>query len=106
LRNRSTFAPALGNSCSLLCLLYSVNSRPTMLIGQKGVKYGLQPGVNVRRQPVPVQPKLAVFGDDSDGEENVGAQVARHAASKATDSRVCSTTHPPPPPPGHSSISD
>jgi hypothetical protein len=58
-----------------------------MLIGQKGIKYGLQQA-NVRRQAAPVQPKLSVFGEQSDDEDNVGAQVARHAASKATDSRV------------------
>ena len=58
-----------------------------MIIGQKGIKYGLQQA-NVRRQAAPVQPKLSVFGDLSDGEEDVGTQVARHAAAKATDSRV------------------
>ena len=75
-----------------------------MLIGQQGIKYGLQ--VKVQRQAAPVQPKLSVFGDQSDGEDDVGAQVARHAASKATDSRVrtdsisgcCDDLFRPPPP--------
>lgn len=61
--------------------------KPKMLVGQAGVRYGLQ-----TRQPKPAgQPagKLAAFGADSDSEEEtVGAQVARQAARKVADSKV------------------
>ena len=83
--------------------LWRFESPVEMIIGQKGIKYGLQQ-VNARRQAAPVQPKLSVFGDQSDGEDDVGAQVARHAASKATDSKVRigsvrDSCHTPPSPP-------
>jgi coiled-coil domain-containing protein 55 len=62
-----------------------------MLIGQKGVKYGLQV-----RQPAgkpaaaPPPKKASVFGeDDSDDEQpTVEQQIARQAARKQTDKRV------------------
>lgn len=65
--------------------------RPGAIVGQKGVKYGLQS----RQQPKPQQQaqpaggRLAAFGGDSDSdEEGVGAQVARQAARKVADSKV------------------
>ncbi|WIA28554.1 hypothetical protein OEZ86_011094 [Tetradesmus obliquus] len=60
-----------------------------MLVGQKGVKYGLhvrQP--KQQEQQKPATGRLAAFSADSDSEEDVGAQVARQAARKVADSKV------------------
>lgn len=59
------------------------------IIGQKGVKYGLE----VRARPKPVQPaqKRSVFGDDDgddDAVDNVEQQIARQAARKQSDKKV------------------
>ncbi len=67
-------------------------SRPGMVVGQKGVKYGLQLRSD-RQPPATKQPAaaargLAAFGVDSDSDEDVGAQVARQAARKVADSKV------------------
>lgn len=63
-----------------------------MLIGQKGVKYGLQ----VRQAPgskpeAPASRKKSVFGDSDEEDEapdNVERQIARQAARKQTDKKV------------------
>ncbi len=76
-----------------------------MIIGQKGVKYGLivpgrgssgsgKPGAQAPpgvRKPSAggTGQKLAAFGGDSDSEEeDVGTQVARQAARKRSDTKV------------------
>lgn len=60
-----------------------------MVIGQKGVKYGLQvkkPGPTAA--PAGAKPP-SVFGGDSDSEEEtVGAQVQRQAYAKKSDTKV------------------
>jgi hypothetical protein len=59
-----------------------------MIVGQKGVKYGL-----INRKDNTQPGRLAAFGGDSDSDEdNVGAQVARQAARKVADSKVSSTS--------------
>lgn len=63
-----------------------------MVIGQKGVKYGLQlrgPGSAAGAGAKPVAPKPTnVFGADSDSEEDVGTQVARQADKKRAAAKV------------------
>jgi hypothetical protein len=61
---------------------------PGMLVGQKGVKYGLQ-----TRHPQTAAGKqgaapLAAFAADSEDEEDVGQQVQKQAARKVTDAKV------------------
>jgi hypothetical protein len=61
------------------------------LIGQKGVKYGLQvrkPEKKDAKKPLP--PKPSIFGDDAsdEDEDNVERQIARHAARKQNDKKV------------------
>lgn len=61
-----------------------------MVIGQKGVKYGL---ITRKDEPSkakqPAGGRLAAFGGDSDSDEdNIGAQVARQAARKVADTKV------------------
>ena len=60
-----------------------------MILGQKGVKYGLQ----VRKPEKAAKPapaKKNVFGEDAsdDEEDNVERQIARHAARKQGDKKV------------------
>jgi hypothetical protein len=61
------------------------------VIGQKGVKYGLQvrkPGGGLASAPAGPKPP-SVFGGDSDSEEEtVGAQVQRQAYAKKADTKV------------------
>jgi len=62
------------------------------LIGQKGVKYGLQvrkPEKKDAKKGAP--PKPSIFGDDAsdEDEDNVERQIARHAARKQNDKKVC-----------------
>ena len=54
-----------------------------MLVGEKGVKYGLQ-------RPAAPAPKAkpSIFGADSDSEEDVGTQVARQADKKRAAAKV------------------
>ena len=61
-----------------------------ILIGQKGVKYGLTVRGAPGAQKKPVQPKKPVFGEDESDEEeaNVEQQIARQAARKQTDKKV------------------
>lgn len=65
-----------------------------MILGQKGVKYGLQvrqPEQNTKPKKVEKLQKPSAFGDDeSDDEEfqNVERQIARHAARKQDDKKV------------------
>eukprot|EP00955_Chlamydomonas_euryale_P110888 366028-Chlamydomonas_euryale.AAC.5 len=65
-----------------------------MLIGEKGVQYGLQlrrgPGsAAASAKPAPPRPKPAnVFGAESDSDEDVGAQVARQADKKRAAAKV------------------
>jgi hypothetical protein len=59
-----------------------------MLIGQKGVKYGLTTRKD-EKKPQPAPGRLAAFGGDSDSDEdNIEAQVARQAARKVADHKV------------------
>ena len=63
-----------------------------MLIGNKGVKYGLdvRGGKPKPKPTAPVQ-KRSVFGDedsDDDGGNTVEQQIARQAARKQTDTKV------------------
>lgn len=60
-----------------------------VLVGQKGVKYGLQTrGPKGATQPAQAGKPIAVFGDDSDSDNDVAAQVARQAATKHADVKV------------------
>lgn len=68
-----------------------------MLIGQKGVKYGLtvrKPDGAKGGKPAaaPAKKKQSVFGGDDDSDEdpqqNVEAQIARQAARKQADKKV------------------
>jgi hypothetical protein len=64
-----------------------------MIVGQKGVKYGLQLRTDKQapaaRQGGGAAPgRLAAFGADSDSDDDIGAQVARQAARKVADSKV------------------
>lgn len=62
-----------------------------LIIGQKGIKYGLQKPAGSRpaAPAPPKQPLGALFGGDSDSEEeDVGSQIARQAAKKAADAKV------------------
>ncbi|KAG7674989.1 hypothetical protein Ndes2526B_g07836 [Nannochloris sp. 'desiccata'] len=61
------------------------------LVGQKGVKYGLQvrkPEKKDAKKSAP--PKRSIFGDDAsdEDEDNVERQIARHAARKQNDKKV------------------
>jgi hypothetical protein len=70
---------------------HSNMQKPSMIVGQKGVKYGLhvrQP--KQQEQQKPTTGRLAAFSADSDSDEDVGAQVARQAARKVADSKVTS----------------
>lgn len=66
--------------------------KPSLIIGQRGVQYGLQvrkaPGAAAK--PAAARP-AAVFGMDSDSDDDVGAQVARQAAKKQSDAKVSFT---------------
>lgn len=60
-----------------------------MIIGQKGVKYGLEvrkPNETAKA----AEKKPSVFGDDDSGddEDNVEAQIARQAERKKNDRKV------------------
>lgn len=63
-----------------------------MLIGQKGVKYGLQVRAPSNAKPAaPAVKKRSVFGDEDseeEAEDNVEQQIARQAARKQTDKKV------------------
>ena len=63
-----------------------------MLIGQKGVKYGLDVrGAKPKAKPTAPVQKRSVFGDedsDEDAGNNVEQQIARQAARKQTDKKV------------------
>lgn len=65
-----------------------------MLQGVKGVKYGLTvPDSKKKKKPALAKPAaFSAFGDDGSDEdqhEAVPQQLARHAASKKSDSKVC-----------------
>lgn len=63
-----------------------------MLIGQKGVKYGLTVP-KPKAKPAAPPPKKSVFGDDDsdeDAQANVEQQIARQAARKQTDKKASS----------------
>jgi len=62
-----------------------------MLIGQKGVKYGLTVPKQKPKQAAAPPKKKSVFGEedsDDDGQANVEQQIARQAARKQTDKKV------------------
>lgn len=63
--------------------------KPGLIIGQKGVKYGLITHKDESKPAKAPAGKLAAFGGDSDSDEdNIEAQVARQAARKVADSKV------------------
>lgn len=63
--------------------------KPGMIIGQKGVKYGLHVrNTKQEEQKKPPAGRLAAFSADSDSDEDVGAQVARQAARKVADTKA------------------
>lgn len=66
------------------------------LIGEKGVKYGLQKpaGLQARRPgPPAAAPRPNIFGDD-DSDEDIEAQVARQADRKRSAAKVwCQINH-------------
>ena len=61
-----------------------------MILGQKGVKYGLQVRKPEKASKSVSQPKPNIFGDEaSDSEEdNVEKKILRHAARKQSDKKV------------------
>jgi hypothetical protein len=63
-----------------------------MLIGQKGVKYGLQVRQAAKPAAAPdaAKKKPSVFGDEDSEDEapNVEQQIARQAARKQDDKKV------------------
>eukprot|EP00803_Ostreobium_quekettii_P011739 evm.model.scf_1229.4 EVM.evm.TU.scf_1229.4 scf_1229:25823-30148(-) len=59
---------------------------PRVLIGRKGVKYGLQK----RQQPSKQPAALSAFGEDDSGDEQVAQQVKRQAEKKLRDAKVAS----------------
>lgn len=62
-----------------------------MLVGQKGVKYGLNVRQPAGAKPAPPPKKRSVFGDEDSEEEEQGgveAQIARQAARKQSDKKV------------------
>lgn len=72
----------------------AMEGKTGMLIGEKGVKYGLQkPGpkksVGLAQGAAAAKPKPTnVFGADSDSDEDVGAQIARQAEKKRAAAKV------------------
>lgn len=60
-----------------------------MIIGNKGVKYGLEVR-KPKQSEKSTQKKASVFGDDDseDDHDNVEQQIARHAARKQADKKV------------------
>lgn len=68
---------------------HSTMQKPGLIIGQKGVKYGLHVR-NIKQEDQKKTPagRLAAFSADSDSDEDVGAQVARQAARKVADTKV------------------
>jgi hypothetical protein len=69
------------------------------LIGQKGVKYGLQQparrgpgGAAAPKQPIS-RPAANVFGADSDSDEGVEAQISRQADKKRAAAKVLPMPH-------------
>jgi hypothetical protein len=63
------------------------------IIGQKGVKYGLQKpvvkGSSAAQAPAPARrPAANIFGDESD-EEDVETQIKRQADKKRAAAKVC-----------------
>lgn len=70
--------------------------RGAPIVGQTGIKYGLQkpggaPGGPPKKLAAPVRP-ANVFGDDSDDDEDVATQVARQAEKKRAAAKVGSRT--------------
>lgn len=61
-----------------------------MLSGFKGVKYGLQPGAKAKQKGLAARPLAAFAEDDDNGEApSVGKEIARQAATKRADAKVC-----------------
>lgn len=58
------------------------------LVGEKGVKYGLQTKKPAQPAAAVKRPIANVFGGDSDEEETVGAQIARQAEKKRAAAKV------------------
>jgi hypothetical protein len=64
-----------------------MSSKP--IVGQKGVKYGLQVRKPAAPAPAGAPKPPAIFGGDSDSDEDtVGAQVQRQAYAKKADTKV------------------
>lgn len=60
-----------------------------MLLGQKGVKYGLllpaKPAAKQVRKP---QAAISAFQEGPEGEDSIGQQIARQQAKISTDVKV------------------
>ncbi|KAG1670288.1 hypothetical protein FOA52_003638 [Chlamydomonas sp. UWO 241] len=78
---------------AILHLLFFVAmEKPKMLVGEKGVKYGLQirgPATQAgAKKPAAVPVRKNVFGADSDSEEDIETQIARQADKKRAAAKV------------------
>ena len=60
-----------------------------MLLGQKGVKYGLQlPAKPAAKQVRKPQAAISAFQEGPDDEDSIGQQIARQQAKISTDVKV------------------
>ena len=60
-----------------------------MLLGNKGVKYGLQlPAKPAPKQARKPQTAISAFQEGSDDEDSIGKQIARQQAKISTDVKV------------------
>jgi len=62
-----------------------------MILGQKGVKYGLEVRKPKETDKASNKKNRSVFGEEDDSEDeydDVERQIARHAARKKTDKKV------------------
>ena len=64
-----------------------------MLVGKKGVKYGLQlPAKPAPKQFRKPQAAISAFQEGSDDDETIGQQIARQQAKISSDVKVSCTT--------------
>ncbi len=61
-----------------------------MIVGRKGVKYGLEVRKPQQASKPAEKPSTSIFGDEESDDEqhNVERQIARQAAKKQTDKKV------------------
>ncbi len=70
------------------------NEKPKLIIGTKGVQYGLQkvapkkPGLSLAAAAPAARKPANVFGDDDSEEEDVEKQIARQAEKKRAAAKV------------------